>query len=312
MSPATLASGAARLRQALVHAAWAQWAALGLPAGNVRPARSIVDPEALVLASLWLRRHEPRLEKLLRIWAGSGGVRLLSTQRIKNLVTAFPDDVATALGAFAVDAVTVGKDSRWRGFAGTATRKKPKGWKDGETSTAVPDAPGALMLRLRLGLGVGIKADVLAFLIGGLGARHTVRDVTLALGYQGRAVRRALEELAAARFIESVPTGAVSYRANERKWMSFFDLVGREPGWWYWQQLYAFGADLDETARTGAALSPYVQGSRARDVMERHRQLTVLLHLPAVELERYAGQEYLGAFQETLDWIAERVVRNWV
>lgn len=311
MPDATLASIARRLRSALTHAAWTQWAALGMPAAGARAARSIVDPEGLVLGSLWLGRHEKRLARLLRLWAGSDGVRLLSAQRARNLVSRFPAGVGEGLPEFAAEALVRGKDARWRTLARRA-RPGSVGWKSGEAASAAPEAPGALMLRLRLALGVGIKADVLAYLIGLSGARVTVREVTDALGYQSRAVRRALEELAAARFIAPVPTAAVSYRIEEERWNDFLGL-GEEGagGWWHWSYLYAFGAALDAAATAATGQSPYLQSSRARDLIGEHRKTFVLVHVPLSDPADHPGEAYLPRLRQDVEDLARRVEKNW-
>ena len=82
MSAKRVASAIARLREATAEAAWAQWSAIFTVAASRRPARAIVDPEALLLISLLLRDHEPRLWSAVVLWA-QVGARLLSVQRAK-------------------------------------------------------------------------------------------------------------------------------------------------------------------------------------------------------------------------------------
>ena len=74
-----------------------------------RHLRAVVDPEALVLASLVLLDQERRLGDLL------------SVQRMKNLTADYPEPVRAPLAHrvawFATVARDVGKDLRWRSLA---------------------------------------------------------------------------------------------------------------------------------------------------------------------------------------------------
>ena len=63
--------------------------------------------------------------------------------------------------------------------------------------------PATLLLRLRLGLGVGVKAEVLGFLVARDGEWANVKALAAACECTVRAVRRAADELARARFIQA-------------------------------------------------------------------------------------------------------------
>src|SRR6266511_2110472 len=146
MSAKQVAKAIAGLREATAQAAWTQWSAIFTVAARGRPARSIVDPEALLLVSLALCDHEPRLWSAAVMWA-QFGARLLSVQRAKNLVRLFPAEVAKRLGEFAALAMRDGGDQRWRSLVGTMRPHKPKG-REREGSPRV-EGGAALMLRLR-------------------------------------------------------------------------------------------------------------------------------------------------------------------
>ena len=105
MSQESLVSVGEVLREAATSAAWRQWGAIFTIAPSDRPAQAIVDPEALLLVSMVLAGHEPRLWRVCRLWAKSG-VRLLSVQRTKNLLRIFDGGVDTQLAEFATIAVS--------------------------------------------------------------------------------------------------------------------------------------------------------------------------------------------------------------
>lgn len=307
MSARQVARAIATLREATAEAAWTQWSAILTLAASRRPAQSIVDPEALLLISLALRDHEPRLWSAVVVWA-QFGARLLSVQRAKNLASLFPPEVRERLAEFAQLAMSDGGDQRWRSLA--SQRARPKAWK-GRARTAARrvDGGAALMLRLRLGLGVGIKPDVLAYLIGHAGGRMAVVLIARGTAYQGRAVRRSLEDLVAAAFIESWPTSPVSYRVDKAKWAGLLEFDLKEPpAWRDWAGTYAFIAALDEWSRA-LPQSELVLASEARDLVAAHgRGIDPGVRAPM--LDKYRDQEYLGPFVKTIEACREFV--EWV
>src|SRR3989442_11518816 len=182
-----VAKAIAELREAAARAAWTQWGAIFTFPASRRPAKSIVDPEALLLGSLALREHEPRLRGVVQLWARYES-RLLSVQRAKNLAPLFPAGVREQLAEFA-RAAMIGGDLRWRSVAGRAAGSKARTDRQRQ-ATPVLEGGAPLMLRLRLGMGVGIKPDVIAYLIGVASGRQPVVLIARATAYYRRAVRR--------------------------------------------------------------------------------------------------------------------------
>jgi hypothetical protein len=229
-------------------------------------------------------------------------------QRAKNLVAEYPAGAGAALGRFARSAVTEGGDQRWRALAGrtTAGRARPKDLGAGP----VVSAPPALMLRLRLAFGVGIKADVLAFLLGMAGGRCTVQQVARATRYYPRAVRRALEELAAARFVMAAPSAPISYQVDDKAWSAVLSLSGGPPPWRPWQDVFPFLSHLLAwlEAPATARASDYLLSSKARDLAEAHGAafdgFGVALRDPAA----FPGEAYLEPFTETTRQLVERLL----
>lgn len=278
--------------------------------GQGKPARSIVDPEALVLGSLWLEPAERRLWRILRIWARVGA-RWLSVQRLKNLLPAYPEDVGAGLSKFAWECFNAGGDPRWKPFAkGPRSETVVKG----SELEASPEfrTPAALLLRLRVGLGVGIKADVLAFLLGRAGGKETIGEVAAAVRYHRRAVQRAVDELVAAGFLLALGTAPASYRAPLSGWGALMDFGDDPPLWRYWHQLYAFGAALDCAAREAAVKSLYLQSSQGRDVVEEHRTTLALNGISLPEVSRATGEAYLQVLAAEVSELAERIRKNFV
>lgn len=288
--------------KAAVEVAWAQWSALA-PAAASAPdvrARSVVDPEALVLLSLAFRTRERRLDDLLAGWARVGAP-LLGVARINALVAAWPGEVREGLGGFARAAVDAG-DRRWKRLA--APVALPSRGKDAGPLRL--DDAAALLLRLRAGLGVGSRADLLALLLGMRGEPVSARTMAAALGYSGRAIRTAAEGMALAGLIEEVPGPPAAYRVDAGRWAGVLRTArGDFPRWRFWSLVLPFLAAVDawagKTAREG--WSDYVASSRARDLVERHAPGLRLAGLAPPRGAR--GAEYLGCFAEAVGRVAE-------
>ncbi len=286
-------------------AAWRQWRGLGATAASAKPAAAIIDPEALVLLSLTLAEEERRFWDLLGWWARVGSP-LLSVQRIKNLAGAYPEAVRLKLGQLAHLARSEGGDFRWKALARpqptrTIRLKKALGEQPALTE------PTTLLLRLRAGFGVGIKADVLGFLLGMQGNWASARDITEATSYTSQAVRRALEDMTVARFLEVARQIPAKYRVDPKGWMELLGIRGAPPVWRDWQPVFAFIGDLSVWGEGDASLkaSPDLISSRARDLFERHQSAFRRNRIAVPDPRDYPGEKYLGAFADTLRALGE-------
>jgi len=305
MPEKALAKALHQLREAALGTLWRQWGALGAAVAGEGSARSIVDPEGLVLASLSLTEEERRLWDVLYWWV-KVGAPLLSVQRIKNLAVGFPETTRARLGAFAHLAHREGRDFRWRSLEGSSPGKTIR---SGKSLGRDPQLhhPAALVLRLRVGLGVGVKADLVAFLLARGGAWVTVKGIAEGLSYTPRAIHRAVDALVAARFIQATTGTPAAYRVDPKAWAPLLEPSGKPPAWRYWPPVLALVADLAEWAGGDAALpktSAYVLSSRARDLVERHRSAFARNQIMIPSPEDYPGEKYLQAFEETLRRLA--------
>ena len=303
-------------RQATTHAVWMQWQSLGagtLPGGG-GTARSVIDPEALVLASLAMLDEERRLADILAWWVRVGS-RLLSVQRMKVMARIYPAEIKEYLGQFAQSAVAA-KDTRWKRYASgkpLETRKRA----DKEAMAPDLSLPPALLLRLRAGFGVSAKPDMLAFLMG-IGERAaTVQEITRATGYSGVTIRDAARDLMLAQFIGETEEHPLRYYARRAQWTTLPGpgLSGKPSDmihWGFWKTAFAFLTHVNELVRSCAAesASEYVQSSRARDVFLRHRSVFIDKKIDAPDPANYRGAAYLTGFQRAVQSLADFVEKN--
>lgn len=272
-----------------VAVAWAQWSALTTMAVPAGPrARSMVDPEALVLLSLAVRGGDRRLDDLVLGWMRAASP-LLSVQRLLSLAEAFPPAVREGIGTVARAAADAG-DRRWRAHATDAPAEARVGRRKTVAAPRLADAP-ALVLRLRAGFGGGTRADLLAFLLAQRGVEASVSAMAAATGYSATTVRAAAEEMVTGGFAKRVAASPAAYCADHRAWAPVLGLrattsvKGPEvPPWRWWASVFAFLADVVAWAHEAQAeeWSAYVASSRARDLVQDHARplRTAKLRLP--------------------------------
>ena len=292
------------LEQAVIEAAWIQWASLGSFIDSSRAARSMVDPEALLFISLCLRHRERRLWDVLGSWAKHGS-NLFSIQRVKNLQKSFPDQANDRLSEFATMAKTVGKDHRWRSLVGAnpgAAVRNYDLWKAYPSTWQSP----ALVIRTRLGFGVGIVADILSFLLSIKGDRVNARTMASATDYSVRSVRRTTDSMAAAQIIERTGETPVQYRANTEKWSDLLEVGDDPPRWRFWQKIYSLAATLIIGEENGEwdGQSQYMLSSILRDLVENHGEAFILNQIEFPDPRQYPGEQYSPAFADSIASLA--------
>jgi hypothetical protein len=299
------------LRESLIEAIWIQWRSLGSLIDSERLAHTMVDPEALLLVSLTLRHHERRLWDVLASWAKNGS-NLFSLQRVKNLQESYPGLTKSRLAEFAHRARMEGNDFRWRSLAGVdsgPTARNQDLWE----AYPVVWLPTALVLRLRLGIGVGLVSDLLSFLISLRGDWVSTRQIAQAINYSVDSIRRVADEAASARMIESTQEKPVQYRAKIEAWRNLLGTDNGIPKWRYWHQVYSFAANVVIAGESGdwKGLSPYMQSTKLRDLVDDHQDTFVLNHIDYPSSREFIGEEYLPVFSALMEnltkWIKDEV-----
>lgn len=297
----------------LIEAAWAQWTALtaaAIPAGR-RFVWTIVDPEALVLASLAVGHRERRLDDMVASLAADTA-HLMSMHRMRSLASRFPLAVQGRLGTFAEPAIA-GGDRRWKRLAVAAPaeeyapRSKPLG------DLRLLEGP-ALTLRLRAGFGVNAKADLLSLLLGLAGTAADLKVIAAATAYTERALRTATDEMSLAGFIHEIEGRPSSYYTEPGAWGQVLqtyrtngEVLQMEPAfppWRFWPAVFVFLAQVIEWADASESedWSAYVASSRARDILADHQPRLRQAQVGLPSLGPARGAEFLQDF--------ERVVRR--
>lgn len=266
----------------LLKVVWRQWATLGVTISQQNTdSRSAIDPEALLLATATLLDQEPRLRDVVASWLTTRP-GTLSVQRIGNLAKRFPVNATAMLPTLAVLAFSRGKDHRWRPLATSGGARDDFGDRRKDLIATRPYRPAAaILLQLRAGMGVGVKADVLAYLIS-VGSRGmawaTVSSIAEILAYTPAAVRRAADDMVEAHFV--IAPDAVDrhspaprmYRAESAHWGTVLGLTPGTPGWTRWDQHFALATKLIARWRqaSGRTISDYAFATMLRESLTEH------------------------------------------
>ena len=244
-------------------------------AAETRPVSSIVDAEALVLLSLMLQDDERRVRDLLAALARSHS-KLLSVHRMQHIAGQFPEDVLPMMHEFASWA----KHPSWSRLGKLAVATDAVAPRRKDLGPLRLFNPPMLQLRLRTAFGIGLKSDLLCFLLGQRGALSTTEDQASALGYTERNTRAAAADLVDAGFATRDDYSAqTTYRLHSESWMHLLssgapphaNASTEAPRWRSWSTMFAFLTHVMVTARRAEqGWSHYVIESRARDLVEAH------------------------------------------
>lgn len=88
------------VRDRLLALLWRQWSAIGVSGYSEAPEARVVDPEALLLLTLTVARHDARLYDAVLEWLDLNG-DYLNAQRLQNLAPSFGPHARAGLGAIA-------------------------------------------------------------------------------------------------------------------------------------------------------------------------------------------------------------------
>ena len=326
-----------RCLEAALDLLWRQWCSLGV-AGHAPPAESsrIIDPEALLLATTHMGRHDPRLFDESLDWLRKHG-SLIHIQRLKTLHVDTGLGDSAVLAAMADWLVTEGRQSKWRAIAkgkpggaspqplfdGPAAKKPdPVFLRHGLLREQVnlrgmsrapnPTLPPNLLLTLRALIGVGARAEVILCLATGP-AVHAAELARLT-GYRSRTMQLLLQEMALSGHVLSQetaprPAGSTGRGKSRRYHLAPEDwafLTGGKPlpRWMPWPPLWSIVQGVLDTFIQAAdhAQHPAILSSRLREILTgQGQELAAAGLLPLLDLRSAApGAELLATLAQRL------------
>jgi hypothetical protein len=211
-----------RLDAALRDFLWDQWVALSL-AGRASgaPVPFVVDPEALLLATLRFAFDEGRFRGEVLDWLSRNG-GLLSVQRVKNLDAASRLAPPERLRALA-DFMRAAGFPNWKTLAARIPAGGAEGFPEssgrGLGQAPNPARPEAFLLRMRQLFGVNARAEVVTWLLTHEGGHSA--GIARETGWFSKSVQAILNDLEQAGLLVSRIDGKrkeYALRPNARLW----------------------------------------------------------------------------------------------
>jgi len=321
---------------------WRQWCSLGV-AGHSRPAEpgTIIDPEALLLATTRIGKHDPRLFDECLDWLSQHASRL-HLQRLKTLHadTGLGDPVV--LAAIADWLFSQGGQAKWKDFTKTDAHHtvpvllfgdavpsdpdpifakrgilRPAISTRGMSRAPNPTLPPNLLLSLRALIGTSARAEVILCLATGPAAHPA--EIARLTGYKARTMQLLLQEMALSGHVLTGETalhtkgksgrgGSRRYHLNAADWQ-FLTNGEPLPRWISWTPLWSLVQTLlDVLPIPGQAEKhPALISSALRDRLATDGEsLAAAGLLPLLNLRSGAtGQELLDSLETAVPPLLE-------
>jgi hypothetical protein len=256
-------------RDRMLDLLWRQWTTLGVSGQGKTWEGAMIDPEALLLFSCTMARHDARLFDAILDWLRING-RLINVQRTRRMIDQEGFAGKAIFQAIAGVTKTPGLEMKWgRSAKGPLTpfssaeslfylengkplpvsrendpRFEAAGFlRDvyeprGAALPFKPDIPQNLILRLRALLGVNARCELLAFMA--LNGKGSPRAVARDCYYFPATVTKALAEMSGSGYIHSRVQGRHRYYqlAPDTAWRQLL-LADARPAWIVWGRLFS-------------------------------------------------------------------------
>ncbi len=323
---------------------WRQWTALGIT-GQASPSeQTVLDPEALLITSCTIARHDPRLFDAVLDWINING-RYLNVHRLHRILNGYPSATAHICAAIAA---TVSNSERVVKWKRSAIHAKAPGqpeeslfrMADGTPLPVVhepdpvfksygllrdryepretaqpfrPESTANFLLRLRAFLGVSARCEILAYLL--LNKRGSPRAIARSCGYYPATITKALAEMGDSGYITSHVEGKHRHYAliQDDIWAAL--LRGKDrPPWIIWPRLFCA---LEQTwnflhSREIADQEPLAQASDLRRIMKASIADNITssgLNVVFGDYKQYTGESLIPFFIARMRMVLDSIER---
>ena len=268
----------AELIERLLGFLWRQWSALGV-AGHARTDDPwIIDPEALLLFSSTVARHDARLFDEILDWLHRNG-SWINLQRLGTLHKEEQLGDPGILAAIAEHLVQDSTHQKWKVLirrADTSTARESqvlqplfpgipmlgepdsiflkRSWQRGPldlrgmSQAPRSDQPATFLFKLRALFGRQARAEIMAWLLAN--DQGHPAEIARQTGYFRRTVQLVLNELAESGHVRAIRTGReknFSIRSNEWRFLLTWNHSGSFPQWITWAPLFKVFTTFLET-----------------------------------------------------------------
>lgn len=282
---------------------WRQWSALGVAGQTRREDASIIDPEALLLLTCTVGRHDPRLFDEMLDWLQANGW-LINVMRLKRILSAEKFTGQPVLAAIAGLLAKGAEAPKWKQLAASATPPaaaealffsedgqpipaigEPEplfaryGWQRGPlrlrgySQEFRPTETANLVLQLRALFGINVRCEIVLYLLTHDAAHPS--QIAREAFYFERAVQGTLVDMSRSGVIQvRAASREKHYWLKQIQWMQLLNRGEQSPPKWVtWPPLFSaleqIWLRLDDPKLH--KLEPLLQASEVRQLMTKAR-----------------------------------------
>lgn len=156
-----------QMRESILNFLWNQWDSLGAPARGVGSAVPfVIDPEALLLATMRFGATDARMADLVADWVPKNGA-FLNLQRLKNLQSGTKLGTSGKLAALGSLMESAGFKN-WKSLSDSLA-KTDSAFGTGESRSMSrspdPSRPEVFLLKMRMLFGLGSRPEIITWLL---------------------------------------------------------------------------------------------------------------------------------------------------
>jgi hypothetical protein len=309
---------------------WRQWSALGVAGQTTPEAQRIIDPEALLLLTCTVGRHDPRLFDEMLDWLQANGW-LINVMRLKRILRTEQFRGQRVLGAVAGLLARGAETPKWKQLADSVEEGHGKErlfyGEDGQPIPVIgepeptfahyglergplrlrgysrefrPTGPATAALQLRALLGITVRCEIVLYLLTHESA-HPSRIAREAYYFE-RAVQGTLVDMSHSGVIQVRTTGREKhYWLQQNFWQQ---LLSRTEAsflkWTTWPPLFSALEQIWSRLQDEQlySLNPLLQSSEVRQLMLRVRPAIERagLHSVLTNDRQHLGEAYLPIF----------------
>jgi hypothetical protein len=325
---------------------WGQWCQIGVAGSATQKGQWVIDPEPLLAFTTEVARRDARMFDEVLDWLVTNG-RWINTQRLSTIVKQDKTGDMAVIGAIASWLSEKDKSMKWRGMARhmVATEQKrsealfaaqsgvPAGVSEqpethferygllrgpihtrGMTKAVNMKDPLNVMFKSRAAFGIGIRADVMAYLVTTDGGY--ARRIAEILGYNHMRVSEVLAGMAEAGMITAHSAGRTRhYRVDREQWQSvILPVRSGVPQWVNWRPLVRGLTTIwrEAWALDDTRADAYVFSSKMRKAMRTAKDDLQGSGVPfTIEDDKgYLAEAYLPVFLRDVEGVLNGMERR--
>lgn len=317
----------------LLQVLWRQWSSLGVYTNVESEKVFVIDPEALMCATLCFGRYDQRLFDEMLSWLCENA-DMINITRLKNVMSSFEFANLNILGAISDYLFKRKRKRKWESLVRFCTKKSqekketlfytkdfqpmPVLGKEDElfqkwnlsrnevrlrrlAENLNAELPTNIVFRMRSFFGVGTRADICAYLLFSKGDNSL--QIAKVTDFSQRSVYQTLNELHRSALVRKRILGKEAiYSLDQTRWTNFLEIKTNKLEYLNWTQIFsAFSGLFRQLVQTPEKfVDPYLASSNLRKISGDYVSKIEKAGIPTpqMRLDRYIGETFTMQFIE--------------